>query len=68
MSKKRARKTITFTVDADEFDEIETYARAKGHGGQHPTSTFGHYAVFQQMKKYPISEAERTRYGKKDGE
>ena len=62
------RKTITFTVDADEFEEILVYARAKGHGGQHPTSTFAHYAVFQQMKKYPLSGAERTKYDKNHAE
>jgi hypothetical protein len=64
MGKKR---TISFTVESEEYDEIMLYARAKGHGGQFPTSSFAHYAVFQQMKKYPFSGAEKTRYMKRDG-
>jgi len=55
MAKKR---TITFTVENFEYEEILRYARMKGHGGQHPASAFAHYAVIQQMKKYPLSEAE----------
>lgn len=62
-----SRKTISFTVDEDEYQEIAIYARGKGHGGQFPTSTFAHYAVFQQMKKYPLSEAERAKYESKYG-
>jgi hypothetical protein len=61
MAKKR---TISFTVEDFEYEEILRYARMKGHGGQYPTSVFAHYAVFQQMKKYPISEAEIGRYNK----
>jgi len=59
MQKKR---TITFTVEDFEYEEILRYARMKGHGGQFPASTFSHYAVMQQMKKYPISEAEINKY------
>ena len=59
------RRVICFSVDDFEYDEIMVYARAKGHGGQFPTSTFAHYAVFQQMKKYPLSEAERAKYTNK---
>jgi len=58
------RRTISFTVDDFEYEEIKTYAQAKGHGGQTPASTFAHYAVFQQMKKYPLSEGEKVKYGK----
>ena len=61
------RKTVSFTVDQDEYDEILMYSKAKGHGGQHPVSTFAHYAIFQQMKKYPLSDAEKAKYGKRDG-
>ncbi len=64
MNKKR---TITFTVENFEYEEIMMYARIKGHGGQFPTSSFSHYAVFQQMKKYPCSETEITKY-KRDRE
>jgi hypothetical protein len=52
------RKTISFSVDEADYEKIMQYARAKGHGGQFPTSTFAHYAVFQMMKKYPLSQAE----------
>ena len=62
------RKTITFKVEEFEFNEIMLYAKAKGHGGQFPTSTFAHYAVFQQMKKYPLSEVERAKYTKEYSE
>jgi len=60
------RKTISFTVDQFKYEEILLYARAKGHGGQFPTSTFSHYAIFQQMKKYPLSDNERAKYTKID--
>ena len=59
------RKTISFMVDDFEYQEITLYARAKGHGGQTPASTFAHYATFQLMKKYPTSEAEKAKYGRK---
>ena len=59
---KGNRRTISITVDDFEYNEIEIYAKAKGHGGQTPASAFAHYAVFQQMKKYPLSEAERAKY------
>ena len=61
------RKTISFTVDEIEYEKIKAYARAKGHGGQHPTSTFAHYAVFQMMKKYPLSGAEIREIEGRDG-
>jgi hypothetical protein len=38
------------------------YARIKGHGGQYPVSNFAHYSLFQQMKKYPLKEAEIDKY------
>lgn len=60
-----SRRTITFTVDDFEYAEILRYARMKGHGGQYPTSIFAHYAVFQQMKKYPLSEAEIDKYNER---
>jgi hypothetical protein len=64
---KRKRRTISFTVDEEEYQEIELYAKAKGHGGQFPTSTFAHFAVFQTMRKTPLGEAEKAKYIKKDG-
>jgi hypothetical protein len=64
MAKKR---TITFTVEDFEYEEILRYARIKGHGGQFPVSTFAHYAVIQQMKKYPLSGAEIEKYGERYG-
>jgi hypothetical protein len=60
-----AKKAISFRVDDFEYEEILRYARMKGHGGQRPASTFAHYAVFQQMKKYPLSEAEIVKYGER---
>ena len=56
------KRTITFTVEDFEYEEILRYARMKGHGGQFPASTFAHYAAIQQMKKYPLSEAEIGKY------
>ena len=58
------RVTIKIRVEDFEYEEIEQYAKAKGHGGQSPASSFVHYAVFQIMKKYPISEAEKAKYDK----
>jgi hypothetical protein len=61
----KKRKTISFTVDAEAYDEILQYARIKGHGGQFPASTFAHYAAFQMMKKYPVNEGEKEKYAKR---
>ena len=61
------KKTISFTVSEEDYEEILMYAKAKGHGGQFPTSTFVHFAVFQAMRKTPLSEAERAKYVKRDG-
>jgi len=61
------RKTISFTVDEADYEKIKAYAKSKGHGGQFPTSTFAHYAVFQMMKKYPLNKAEKEETGKKNG-
>ena len=58
------RRTITFSVKDFEYEEIMLYAEAKGHGGKYPASTFAHYAAFQFMKKYPLSEAEKAKYSK----
>jgi len=54
----KSRKTISFTVDENDYQEIMLYAKAKGHGGQFPASTFAHYSTFQMMKKYPLSATE----------
>jgi hypothetical protein len=54
----RGRKTISFSVNEVDYEGIKDYAWAKGHGGQFPASTFAHYAVFQMMKKYPLSASE----------
>jgi hypothetical protein len=56
------KRRIEITVEDFEYREIDRYARAKGHGSRYPVSAFVHYAVFQQMKKYPLSGAEKTRY------
>ena len=56
------KRTISFTVEDFRYDEILRYARIKGHGGQFPASAFAHYAVAQQMKKYPLSESEIRKY------
>jgi hypothetical protein len=61
----KKRRTISFTVDNEDYEEILEYARIKGHGGQFPTSIFAHYAVHQMMKKYPVSEAEKAKYRKR---
>jgi hypothetical protein len=63
----KKRKTISFTVDIEAYEEILEYARIKGHGGQFPTSTFAHYATFQMMKKYPLNTGEKTKYAKRYG-
>ena len=62
------KKTVSFTVTESEYNEILMYARIKGHGGQFPASNFCHYAVFQQMKKYPLKEVEINKYMKEYGE
>lgn len=64
---KNKKRTVSFTVSDFEYEEILMYARIKGHGGQHPVSNFAHYAVFQQMKKYPLREAEIAKYVKEYG-
>jgi 5-methylcytosine-specific restriction endonuclease McrA len=42
-----ARKTITFSVDDFEYNEILRYARMKGYSN---VSVFAYRAVFQQLK------------------
>jgi hypothetical protein len=64
ISKKR---TISLTVTETEYEEILMYARTKGHGGQYPVSNFAHYSLFQQMKKYPLKQAEIDKYVKEYG-
>lgn len=63
---KPKRVKISFTVDELEYNEIMLYAKAKGHGGQAPASTFAHYATFQLMKKYPMTPSEITKYVKNE--
>jgi len=55
-----AGKTISMTVSIELFKELELYAKAKGHGTQYPVSAFLHYAAVQYMKKYPLTDQERT--------
>jgi hypothetical protein len=61
------KRTISFTVTDFEYEEILRYARIKGHGGQYPVSNFAHYAIFQQMKKYPLKAVEIDKYTKEYG-
>ena len=58
---KKLRR-ISFTVDEYIYNELLRYSRMKGHGGPRPVSAFVHYAAIQQMKKYPLSEAEYLKY------
>jgi hypothetical protein len=64
---KQNKRTVSFTVTDFEYEELLMYARIKGHGGQYPASNFAHYSVFQQMKKYPLKEAEMDKYMKEYG-
>jgi hypothetical protein len=66
MEKSKGRK-ISFTVTETEYREIMMYAVMKGHGGQFPVSNFAHYSLFQQMKKYPLKQAEIDKYKKEYG-
>ena len=62
MADKRKTRNITVSVAVFEYNEILMYARIKGHGGESPVSNFAHYAVFQQMKRYPLKPAEIDKY------
>jgi hypothetical protein len=62
MTDKRKTRNITISVADFEYNEILMYARIKGHGGENPVSNFAHYAVFQQMKRYPLKPAEIDKY------
>jgi 5-methylcytosine-specific restriction endonuclease McrA len=46
---KRKKRTISFTVDEADYEKIMQYARAKGHGGRSPVSTFCHFALRKMM-------------------
>jgi hypothetical protein len=61
------KRTISFTVDEADYKKIFNYAKVKGHGGQHPTSSFAHYAIHQYMKKYPLSIAELEEIAANEG-
>jgi hypothetical protein len=65
MKEDKKRRTISFTVDNADYEEILEYARIKGHGGQFPVSIFAHYAIRQMMKKYPVREMEKAEYRKR---
>jgi hypothetical protein len=62
MADKRKTRNIAVSVAVFEYNEILMYARIKGHGGENPVSNFAHYAVFQQMKRYPLKPAEIDKY------
>jgi hypothetical protein len=62
MADKRKTRNITISVANFEYSEILMYARIKGHGGENPVSNFAHYALFQQMKRYPLKPAEIDKY------
>jgi len=62
MTDKRKMRNITISVAVFEYNEILMYARIKGHGGENPVSNFAHYALFQQMKRYPLKPAEIDKY------
>jgi hypothetical protein len=64
---KPKKRTISFTVTETEYREVMMYAVMKGHGGQFPVSNFAHYSLFQQMKKYPLKQAEIDKYMKEYG-
>lgn len=61
-SEKGKKRSISFTVDEGEYEEILAYARIKGHGGKNPASNFTRYAVLTAMhrldlrKNYPLPE------------
>ncbi len=60
-------KTIQFSVHDEDREWIEQYAEAKGYG---TASNLARFAVFAQMRKNPLTDAERarfeSRYGHKD--
>ncbi|MDR2094413.1 MAG: hypothetical protein LBP76_02705 [Treponema sp.] len=64
---KPKKRIIRFTVTETEYREVMMYAIMKGHGGQFPVSNFAHYSLFQQMKKYPLKQAEIDKYMKEYG-
>ncbi len=61
MKKKR---TISFTVEDYEYEEIQHYAYIKGYRGKNYVSNFARFAVFTKMhcldlrKKYPLPESD----------
>ena len=67
MADKKPKKTISFTVSEEKYEEIKRYAEANGHGGPYPASTFAHFAVHAYMKKYPLSKAEEAEAKEGDG-
>ncbi len=60
-------KTIQFSVCEEDREWIEQYAEVKGYGN---ASNLARFAVFAQMRKNPLTDAERarfeSRYGYKD--
>jgi hypothetical protein len=45
------KKTIQFTVDIDEYRQIESYARAQ----ERTVSNLAKYALKERMKRYPVT-------------
>jgi hypothetical protein len=55
-------KQVGVRFEDDEYAELYVHARAKGHGGQYVVSNFIHYAVFQYMAKYKVTDEQRDKY------
>lgn len=57
-------KPISFSVPEDDRQEIQHYAEAKGFK---TASAFSCYATYSQMKKNPLTAAEREKIDRKYG-
>ena len=56
------KRIISFAVEDFLYEELIRYSLMKGHDSKRPVAAFARHAMIQQMKKYPITEAETKKY------
>ena len=58
-------RTITITMDEDEYRELWCYALHRHIGGRHPAAAFAKEAIFGYMGKTPIPDVKRAKLEEK---
>lgn len=62
------KRTVTTTLDEDEFRELWMVASYRHIGGQNPVSAALKMLAFDQMRRYPVPDAQRAEFERKYAE